>query len=776
MSSSQQPPSDDNATGTAPNQTTYSDASGRIFNFYATCAEKMDQENVENWKDGADTILVFIGLFSSTVATFIAISYPSLQQDPNVVTQSLLAQISQQLSSANANGSISAANPSTQNPFSPSASVVFVNSVWFLSLVLSLTCALMATLLRQWARRYLQIVRQNHQAHIRAHIREYFYQGARRFGLFGLAELLPSLLIISVLLFFAGLVVFAFLGNHTVAKFTLAIVGFCFLSYIIFTLMPLVFHDCPYWTPLTTVLWFASQKIRLAFYWVRDCGATYLLSKGRVKLYRETHEKKAKLWSEDMVSQLQDSAKRTSMEIYTKTLVWTIDQLDKDHDIEEFFAGIPDLYGSVFFISLDSSIRVPLAWSILWFALDAVEFDLSKYSRQKRLKTCFKALYYIPGAVHDLLAVHIPDGAPLFWLLPLLDTPESLEIIDDLQDLDELNDDVALSARCVAAVVAAFMITPPRRALEDPALTRYFSFIGDDNTGKQFLAKRLRVGPTADGDVSPEIHPNSDSARLQNIVRFLADLKDTPQYEDITWRSCDNSDSIRRERQKLFDQRQELIDQRQKPLHQRHTEESLQGLFPIIIPRGDRASPDFVPAVQQDLIILTLEILARDPVANAATAQREAFYGAYMELEEEMAIQALLEPLTRTLTPENRDPESQVSPQSLEVLEPEARVHSPDFIQMIRRALEPVFQALSALQNAPYDDHVPSLQMPMPGNDTPYDDHTPSLQMPVPGSDTPYDDHASSLPMPVPQIATSPSTVSYVFPSSPAGPSTAVGG
>jgi hypothetical protein len=60
MSSSQQPPSDDNATGTAPNQTTYSDASGRIFNFYATCAEKMDQENVENWKDGADTILVFV--------------------------------------------------------------------------------------------------------------------------------------------------------------------------------------------------------------------------------------------------------------------------------------------------------------------------------------------------------------------------------------------------------------------------------------------------------------------------------------------------------------------------------------------------------------------------------------------------------------------------------------------------------------------------------------------------------------------------------------------
>jgi hypothetical protein len=60
MSPSQQPPSDDNDTGAAPNETTYSDPSGRIFNLYTTCAEKMDHENVENWKDGANSILVFV--------------------------------------------------------------------------------------------------------------------------------------------------------------------------------------------------------------------------------------------------------------------------------------------------------------------------------------------------------------------------------------------------------------------------------------------------------------------------------------------------------------------------------------------------------------------------------------------------------------------------------------------------------------------------------------------------------------------------------------------
>ncbi|KAI9441112.1 hypothetical protein BJY52DRAFT_1128919, partial [Lactarius psammicola] len=220
MTAPRQPPSQnvaDVSDTSAPKETTYSDPSGAIFSMYISRALKFDDENVENWNGGADAILVFTGLFSSTVASLIAISYPNLQQDPNATTQSILTQISQQLS--NATGTV-AASPSTQGPFSPPASVVFINSVWFLSLVLSLTCALIATLLQLWARRYRQIIQRNHAPHVRAHIREYFSRGARRFGIFGLVEMLPLLLLISVFLFFAGLVAFAFRGNHTVAYVT----------------------------------------------------------------------------------------------------------------------------------------------------------------------------------------------------------------------------------------------------------------------------------------------------------------------------------------------------------------------------------------------------------------------------------------------------------------------------------------------------------------------------------------------------------------------------
>ncbi|KAH8983787.1 hypothetical protein EDB86DRAFT_2811198, partial [Lactarius hatsudake] len=231
-------------------ETTHSDSSGAIFSMYITRAQEFDDENVENWKGGADSILVFTGIFSATVATFIAMSYPTLKQDPNDTTHSLLIKISQQLAHLNGtNGTITPASLSDQSSFALSGWVVFVNSVWFLSLVLSLTCALIATLLQQWARRYLQMIRRNHPPHDRAHIREYFSRGARRFRIFALVEALPFLLLISVLLFFAGLVAFAFLSNRTAACFTAAIVGFCVLSYIALTLLPLKYHDCPYHTP-----------------------------------------------------------------------------------------------------------------------------------------------------------------------------------------------------------------------------------------------------------------------------------------------------------------------------------------------------------------------------------------------------------------------------------------------------------------------------------------------------------------------------------------------
>jgi hypothetical protein len=737
-----------NLDDAAPKETTSSDPSGAIYSMYITRVQKFeDEKNVENWKGGADGILVFVrfcpvilfvflqvlpltfqtGLFSSTVATFIALSYPNLQQDPNVITQSLLAQISQQLSNANTNGTILVASPSVQSPFSPSTSVVFINTVWFLSLMLSLTCALMATLLQQWARRYLQIVQRKYAPLHHTRIHEYFSRGARRFGIFGFVSALSLLLLISVFLFFAGLVVFAFRGNHVVAYFTVAIVGFLTLSYIALTLMSLIFHDCPYQTPLTSVLWFLTQIIGLSFFSILHHGAKQLHQRWgavnessvislrrRIKIYRKN---KSKTFSENIISNLESSTEHISIDANTNLLARTLHWLHEDHELEEFVAGIPGLYESEAFsrVRTDAGGDVqrkqldirpvlavlpgptnsdtPLPWSIIRLAQRAITSKLSKPIQQKRTQACLRALYYIPGAIRDLLASYAAGKHFCLEILPLLNSSESLEIIEELWDTP--NDDVALSVRCAAAAVAAFMITPPRDLLEN-FVSR---LIGDDDAGQEFLAERFRVGDDGDRSATLAYPPRSDSARLQNIVRFLSDITNTLRYMNTQSWNSGKADSIRRERQVLYDTRRTIEFRTGR------------GTFEQ---QGDhRASAAFIPAAQQDLITLTLEILARDPVVAAGRPQRRAFRDACHQLGEVVVTQAREQVQSQVLV----HPELPVPPESRSILEAWAlaQAQAADVIDVVKRALDPILMNLQVqiveIPMTPTGD-VPSFQIP----------------------------------------------------------------
>ena len=54
------PPEDAGDNITAPKETTYTDPSGAIFSMYTTRGLKIDGENVENWQEGSQSILIFV--------------------------------------------------------------------------------------------------------------------------------------------------------------------------------------------------------------------------------------------------------------------------------------------------------------------------------------------------------------------------------------------------------------------------------------------------------------------------------------------------------------------------------------------------------------------------------------------------------------------------------------------------------------------------------------------------------------------------------------------
>ena len=223
-----------------------------------------------------------------------------------------------------------------------------MNALWFLSLVISITCALLATLLQQWARRYLKVTQPRYSPHKRARIRAFFAEGVDKFLLPWAVEALPTMLHLSLFLFFAGLAVFLWNVNLTIFKLVLSWIGLCTALYGCITFIPIFCHDSPYHTPLSLPVWHFTQGIRYltfrALEWI-----TYSLYcfgwETRDRLQRLA-ERYGSLLVRGMQKMAEESAFNSPAEIDTRAFMWTFDCLDEDHELERFFAGLPGFRGS----------------------------------------------------------------------------------------------------------------------------------------------------------------------------------------------------------------------------------------------------------------------------------------------------------------------------------------------------------------------------------------------------------------------------------------------
>jgi len=240
-----------------------------MWNIYLEEVKEDDQRIANAWKEDANGILVFVsldllvslfipmtilktGLFSATVGAFIIEFYKKLSPDSGGQTVAILNQISQQLANF-PNGNYSNA---TIQPPPPSASMVWVNAMWLISLVLSITSALIATLLQQWARRYVETPKVPSKPNHRARVRWFLFLGTEFYKMRLLVEIAPTLLHLSVYLFFTGLVITFHTINKKVAIAVDASVGLFGLAYIMLSILPCLDVRCPYRTPMSYILWY----------------------------------------------------------------------------------------------------------------------------------------------------------------------------------------------------------------------------------------------------------------------------------------------------------------------------------------------------------------------------------------------------------------------------------------------------------------------------------------------------------------------------------------
>ncbi|VDC06374.1 unnamed protein product [Peniophora sp. CBMAI 1063] len=235
-----------------------------LWEAYLGAVQEEDTTIAESWNGSTNGILTFTGLFAATVAAFVLESYNMLLPDPSsqsdLIGNQALILLAQLVSAGNNTPDI--ALPQLQaEPFEAPRVAVVVNSLWFVSLVISLVCALLATLIQEWTRDFLRdIRRRTPDMTLRTYTFNHIYvrMGVESFKLDYVTSFIVALMHVAVILFLVGLVMFLRTVHHTLATVVEITCIVAASIYFVFSVLPFLKNSCPYRTPLTYIMFFVG--------------------------------------------------------------------------------------------------------------------------------------------------------------------------------------------------------------------------------------------------------------------------------------------------------------------------------------------------------------------------------------------------------------------------------------------------------------------------------------------------------------------------------------
>ncbi len=335
--------------------------------------------------------------------------------------------------------------------------MVRVNILLFLSCTLSMACALMATLVQQWARNYLLTTQIPSSPQRRARVRPYLFRGVLRFRVDTVVTVIPFLLHAAAILFSAAAVEFLFQINHVLAWVTLSWVFLGMTTFVVLTTLPLCYRDCPYVTPMSGSLWCFVQAFQFAFLSTSRRISEIILPKRtsrRMNLKEYVGKCKERLFG-GLHHDLEKSAIGAAPELDAFSMRWTLKSLQEPSELESFIAGIPGFLGSVAITS--NPPQLTPSSTMLHSLLHASDIQLGHrigHLLRTRLQTptaCLDTLWHITRWFD---AIHVPQWDRIFGEATL----DSLRVLKVSRDPA-----IALVARCVAALSVRVVLKDMRR-------------------------------------------------------------------------------------------------------------------------------------------------------------------------------------------------------------------------------------------------------------------------------------------------------------------------
>ncbi|KAF8644279.1 hypothetical protein AX16_008573 [Volvariella volvacea WC 439] len=151
------------------------------------------------------------------------------------------------------NGSdvVPAYTPLQPDQFQPPAITIWMNWLWFMSLIFSLTTALLGALLHQSARSYKRSISRFRSPHSRRQLRAYLFAGLVEWRISSIANVIPGLIEVTLIFFLGGLILFVWCLYQPLAKHILAMVVIGTLLYFIASFTPFFVYNFPYRTPFS---------------------------------------------------------------------------------------------------------------------------------------------------------------------------------------------------------------------------------------------------------------------------------------------------------------------------------------------------------------------------------------------------------------------------------------------------------------------------------------------------------------------------------------------
>ncbi|KAG6919750.1 hypothetical protein DXG01_001584 [Tephrocybe rancida] len=251
---------------------TEGNGNARVWSVYLDEAESLDTDILQGYRNITDTLLIFAALFSGVVTTFVVQTSTALQSNNAQIMVALLSENNQLLRAAGNGTKVNAVPFATLSlgSLTHSPTDVWVNGLFFASLALALSTALLTVLAKQWIQAYTSIIPGDGKT--RALIRQFRFQGILKWQLGGIIEALPLILHGSMAIFLIGLALYVSQLSTAICFVVASITILTFLFYFGTSLLPAISTDCPYRVPsifpLAQLVVFSFCIARYSFLWL----------------------------------------------------------------------------------------------------------------------------------------------------------------------------------------------------------------------------------------------------------------------------------------------------------------------------------------------------------------------------------------------------------------------------------------------------------------------------------------------------------------------------